>query len=92
MKLRTLIERLVELEADLIAGLGDDCEPEIVCAYQPSWPLTGEVLGACVLHDEEPQFLLEGRPEGRPIVWLAVGTHPDALSPYAPRAAFEEAE
>lgn len=92
MKLRELIERLELLEADLIAGIGGDVEAEVVFAVQPSWPLTGEVLGACVLHDEDAQFLHHGRPEGRPIVWLAIGSHPEGLSPYAPRAAFTEAE
>lgn len=89
MKLRDLIERLEELDADLRAGLGDEVEPEVVAAYQPSWPLTGSLLGACVLHDgddDEPILL-----EGQPVVWLAIGSHPDTLSPYAPRRAFEEA-
>ena len=90
MRLRDLIERLEELEADLQAGLGDDVEPEIVAAYQPSWPLTGSVLGACVLHDgDDDEPILT---DGKPVVWLAIGSHPDNLNPYAPRRAFEEAE
>ena len=92
MKLRDLIQRLEELEADLLAGLGDDVDAEVVAAYQPSYPLTGRIDGACVLHDDDAQFLHEGRPEGRPIVWLAIGSHPEGLSPYAPRAVFAEAE
>jgi hypothetical protein len=90
MRLRELIERLEEIERDLIDGLGDEVEPEIVAAYQPSWPLTGEVLGACVLHDgDDDEPILT---DGQPVVWLAIGEHPDSLSPYAPRRAFEEAE
>lgn len=89
MKLRDLIERLEELDADLRAGLGDEVEPEVVAAYQPSWPLTGSLRGACVLHegdDDEPILT-----DGQPVVWIAIGWHPDNLSPYAPRRAFEEA-
>ena len=86
MKLRVLIERLEEIEQDLQAGLGDDVEPEIVCAYQESYPLAGTLMGAVVLEaDEDADALLLG---GNPIVWLAVGTHPDGISPYAPRAVF----
>lgn len=90
MKLRELIERLEEIEADLREGLGDDVEPEVVAAYQPSWPLSGEIDGACVLEDEdddEPILI-----EGKPVVWIAVGSHPHNMSPYAPRRAFTEAE
>lgn len=86
MRLRDLIERLEEIEADLRAGLGDDVEPEIVVAYQENYPLTGELRGAVVLEDDDDGVLLGGRP----IVWLAVGTHPDGISPYAPRAVFTE--
>lgn len=88
MKLRQLIERLEEIEADLIAGLGDDVEPEIVAATQPSWPLSGEVLGACVLEDDDEAILTDGQP----VVWIAIGSHPANLSPYASKRVFEEAE
>lgn len=67
MKLRELIERLEELEADLVAGLGDDVEPEVVAAYQPNYPLTGRIQGACVLEDDDAQFIHEGRPEADPL-------------------------
>lgn len=90
MRLRELIERLEEIEQDLIEGLGDDVDAEVVAAYQPSWPLTGSLLGACVLHEGD-----EGDPiltDGHPVVWIAIGAHPDALNPYAPRRVFEEAE
>lgn len=93
MKLRELIERLEKLDADLREGLGEDCDPEVVAAYQPTWPLTGEILHARVI-DDDPDYVIthEGRPEGTPIVWIAVGGHAERLSPYAPRAAFEEPE
>ena len=89
MKLRQLIERLEEIEADLREGLGDDVEPEVVAAIQPSYPLSGELLGAAVLEaDDDSDALLLG---GQPIVWLAVGTHPEGVSPYALKSAFTEA-
>jgi hypothetical protein len=88
MKLRELIERLEEIEEDLIAGLGDDVEAEVVCAIQPNYPLAVGVHGACVLDDDdtdEPQLI-----DGRPIVWIATAGHPPGnLSPYAPRSVWD---
>jgi len=88
MKLSALIERLQEIEADLREGLGDECDAEIVAAYQPNYPLAGSVLGACVLDDEDEPTLVDGAP----VVWLAIGSHPHGLNPYAPRRVYEEAE
>ena len=89
MKLRQLIERLEEIETDLQQGLGDEVEPEVIVVYQENYPLTGTLLGVTVLEeDDEADAVLIG---GQPIVWLAVGTHPDGVSPYAPRAVFTEA-
>jgi len=88
MKLRALIEALEEIEQDLIDGLGEGVEPEVVCAIQPNYPLAVGVQGACVLDDEdtdEPQLL-----HGRPIVWIATSGHaPGDLNPYAPRAIWD---
>lgn len=86
MKLRDLIERLEEIEQDLIAGLGDDVEAEVACAIQPNYPLAVGVQGACVLEDDdEPQLV-----QGRPIVWIATTGHPPHdLNPYAARAVWE---
>ncbi|MBL8857581.1 MAG: hypothetical protein JNL28_03630 [Planctomycetes bacterium] len=85
MKLRDLIERLEELEADLIEALGDDCEPEVLCAIQPQYPLAVRISGATVLdEDDEPQLL-----DGQPIVWIATSGHPHGVSPYAPGAVWE---
>ena len=90
MKLDDLITRLTEIRDDLRAGLGDDVEPEIVAAYQSSWPLAGSIQGACVLHDgDDDEPILT---DGQPVVWLAIGGHPDSLSPYASKRVFEEAE
>lgn len=93
MKLRDLIERLEEIEQDLIEGLGEDVEPEVVCAIQPNYPLAVAVQGACVLDDDDddddaddPQLV-----DGRPIVWLATSNHaPHGMDPYAPRAVWDE--
>jgi hypothetical protein len=87
LKLRALIERLEEIEADLQTGLGDDVEPEVVAAIQPSYPLTATIDGVAVLEDEDEPVLLHGRP----IVWITTGAHPEGISPYAPRAVFEAA-
>ncbi len=91
MKIRTLIEQLEQIEADLIAALGDDVEPEVVCAIQPSYPLATGVLGAVVLDDDEtdePQLH-----NGQPIVWLATSGHPPGcMNPYAPRAVCDAIE
>ena len=89
MKLRELIEQLEEIERDLTASLGDDVEPVVVCAIQPSYPLAVSVQGACVLDDEdtdEPQLL-----GSNPIVWIATSNSaPHGLNPYAPRAVWDE--
>jgi hypothetical protein len=90
MKVRDLIERLMELEVQLREELGDDTEPEVVAAYQPTYPLAGSIQGACVLQEDE-----DGEPvlaNGSPVVWIAIGGHPAHLNPYAPRRVFEEAE
>lgn len=88
MKIRELIEALESIEADLIAALGDDVEPEVVCAVQPSYPLAVGVLGAVVLDDDdtdEPQLH-----NGQPIVWIATTGHPPgSMNPYAPRAVWD---
>lgn len=85
MKLRELIERLEEIEQDLIEGLGADVDVEVVCAIQPNYPLAVEIDGACVLDDDTPCLL-----DGRPVVWIATSGHPHGLSPYAPRAVWNE--
>jgi hypothetical protein len=86
MKLSQLIERLEDLRDEF----GDDADPEVVCAYQPNYPLSGTILGAVRLEepdDEESDDVREGDTN---VVWIAVGGHPHALSPYAPTAVFEE--
>jgi hypothetical protein len=87
VKLTRLIELLEELRADLHDSLGD-CDPEVVCAYQPTYPLAGTLDGACFLDDDEGKPTLVN---GKPVVWIAVGGPPYDVSPYAPRAVFEEA-
>jgi len=87
MKLRKLIERLEEIEQDLIVGLGEDVQPVVVAATQPNWPLAGSILDARVLDDDgEPVLIVKGEP----IVWLAIGAHPDNLSPCASCRVFED--
>jgi hypothetical protein len=88
MKLSELIERLEELRDDLAAGVGDEIDPVVIAAYQSNYPLSGTILGATALDetdDDEPVLL-----DGAPVVWIAIGGHPHGVSPYAPRAVFEE--
>lgn len=79
MNLRTLIERLEEIEGEL----RDGPEPVVVAAYQEHYPLAGTILGAAVVEAV--------RMHDRPVVWIAVGGLPMGIGPYAPRAVFEEA-
>lgn len=88
MRLSELIERLEELRDEF----GDGLDPEVVCAYQPSWPLTGVLLGATTLQDDER---VDHKGDYLPhdetsVVWLAIGGHPHGMSPYAPAGVFEE--
>jgi hypothetical protein len=86
MKLSELVERLEELRDDF----GDDADPEVVAAYQPNYPLSGTILGAVKLEeddDEESDDIGEG---DTGVVWIAIGSHPHDLSPYAPSAVFKE--
>lgn len=78
-----LIEELLALKR---AGWG--CAVVRV-AYQPSWPLVGELVGVA-REDAVPQR--EGLPPAREVLILA-GVHPeDRRSPYAPGSAFEACE
>lgn len=90
LKLRDLIERLEELEALILEGIDPDADPDVVAAYQPSWPLAGTIKGACLLPNVEEEG--EVAPDAAPVVWIAIGSHPDDMSPYAPRCVFEEAQ
>jgi hypothetical protein len=88
MKLTRLIELLEELRDDLNESLGDDCDPVVVAAYQPRYPLPGTVDGvACIEEDGGGQPILL---DGHPVVWIAVGGHPWGINPSAARLAFED--
>jgi len=87
MKLRALIKHLTDIADDMQASLGTDIEPEVVAAYQPAHPLTGTIAGVAALDegdDGEPLLI-----DGRPIVWIVVGGHPDGFPPYAPSVVWE---
>lgn len=68
MKLSELIERLQELQESI------ENDPEVVAAFQPNYPLAGEIVGATEIDS---------------VVWIAVGSHPEHMDPYAPREAFQ---
>lgn len=76
MKLSELIERLQDVQEQI----GDEIDPEVTAAYQPHYPLAGEIDGVACLGEDDA-----------PTIWIAIGNHPDRGSPYAPRAAFDEA-
>ena len=86
MRLRALIQRLQEIDADLRAGLGDDVEPEVLAAHRPVQPLAREIVRVSVL-DDEPVLI-----DGRPVVWIALGSAPSGAPAYAPTELFEGAE
>lgn len=88
MKLRELIERLEELEAEILEGIDPEADAEVVAAYQPSWPLAGVIKGACLLPDGEEDGVIA--PDAAPVVWIAISGAPDDMSPYAPRCVFDE--
>ena len=90
MKLRDLIRRLTDIADDMEASLGTGIEPTVIAAYQPAHPLTGTIEGVAALEegdDGEPLLV-----DGRPIVWIVVGGHPQGMPPYAPGVVFEAAE
>lgn len=54
----------------------------VVGAYQPSYPLTGNLECFSILDHED------GRGDDK-IVWLSVGYSPRDMNPYAPNSVFE---
>jgi len=77
VKLSKLIARLEELRDELRFLHGENFDPEVVVAYQPSYPLAGRIQGAAA-HDR--------------VVWIAVSGPPATGSPYAPREAWDTDE
>lgn len=49
MKLSRLIERLEELREELAYPHGEDFDPEVAAAMQPTYPLAGVTHGAAAL-------------------------------------------
>ncbi|MGH8310086.1 MAG: hypothetical protein ACRETX_09870 [Steroidobacteraceae bacterium] len=87
VKLRELIKHLQGIEGDLIFSFGDEVDPVVVAAIQPSNPLAHTI--ECVTCLEEDDTL---RIDDQPVVWIAIGNrHPDGISPNAPRVLFEDA-
>lgn len=78
MKLSELIARLEEIREEVALVYGERFDPDVLGAYQPSYPLAGDVRGAAVLDDGKHST-----------VWIAIGAAPHGASPYAPDAAFE---
>ena len=69
--------------AHLIALLSEmNPGDEVRLATQPTYPLAFDIAGVAALEDED-----ELEPG---VVWIAAGDHPDM--PYAPSAAFDEAQ
>ena len=53
----------------------------VCAAYQPSYPLAGNLQNLSVLDHEDES--------GNKVVWLSVGYHPNDMNPYAPKDVFE---
>jgi hypothetical protein len=82
VKLSELIAQLLEIADER------DTDPVVVAAYQPSYPLAGDVLGACTVEsdDDDPDT-------GAPLaVWIVISDHATQRSPYAPREVFEKVD
>lgn len=75
--------QLIELLSEMDPG------DEVRIATQPEYPLAFEVAGVVSL-DADPASTLDGGEREPGIVWISTGDHPD--DPYAPPAAFAEAE
>lgn len=91
MKLDELIEKLLEIQEDLKASDVDTSEVEVLAGIQPTYPLTGAVLG--VISGEELSDHVEGelREPERKAVWIAtdqVGSWSE-YNPYAPKPLWE---
>lgn len=80
--------RLYELGICPYELLGDDPEAQraaaairVVGAYQPRYPLAGNLQSLTVLHPENDA--------DDKVVWLSVGYAPGDMNPYAPHEVFE---
>jgi hypothetical protein len=91
LKLTELIEKLGEIRLDLEDAGVDVSEVEVLVGMQPTYPLTGVVLG--VISGEELADYIDGElaDEARKAVWLATDqvNGYGRISPYAPRPLWE---
>jgi len=69
---------------DLVIGESDACQAaaaiRVYGAYQPRYPLAGNLQSVSVLHNEDVDDK---------VVWLSVGYAPRDINPYAPHDLFE---
>jgi hypothetical protein len=90
MKLDALIEKLQEIQEDLKESGIDTSEIDVLAGIQPSYPLTGVVLGA--ISGEELADHTEDLDENmRKAVWVATDqvSSYSQYQPYAPRPLWE---
>lgn len=69
---------------DLVIGESDACQAaaavRVYGAYQPRYPLAGNLQSLTVLHNEDVDDK---------VAWLSVGYAPSDMNPYAPHELFE---
>ena len=76
------VSQLIELLSEMDPG------DKVRLATQPVYPLAFHIAGVAALDDEDDE---DDGDEFEPgVVWIAAGDHPD--NPYAPAAAFEQAQ
>lgn len=73
MRLTELIDHLQEIAQDERYA-----NAEVVAAIQPNYPLCVEI-----------DAVTPDQGEVAPVVWIATGSHPYRMSPYAPKAAWD---
>jgi len=91
MKLDRLIEDLLAIQEELKANDVDTSEVDVLAGIQPSYPLTGVVLGAISGEDLAEHVDGELGDAERKAVWVGtdqVSSH-SKYGPYAPRPLWE---
>jgi len=80
MTLSELIEHLEMLREEI----GEEVDPPVRIAYQPSWPLRASVSNVCVIERDDDD------PDEDTTLWIAASwSSPHDESPYAPNKAWE---
>lgn len=82
------IDDLIQTLEEAREAMGGDADVRI--AYQPSWPLRGNVVEVTYNHNGDPDAdFAPGTPADEAICWLAAGEVGYGENPYAPRWAWD---